>query len=320
MAMAAVPALVGLWLLAGATASPLAILPLAILGYVILQAAGSAIQAAQQTLIPELVDPEVRGRAAGLKSAFDVGGAFLAFALIGALLSRGETISAAIAISVVLVIALALVTRLAPAVERQPRHAEGARLLAIPPGFARLIAARLLFLFGVYVVGRFMLLLVANRLEIPPSRAADETGGLLALFTLVTAGAAIPAGLLADRNGRRSMMVAGAAIAALGVLALAVPAGVPGVIGGGVMMAIGTAAFTAANWAATTDLVPPQEAGRLMGLANIGTGGAAALAGLLGPLIDLAGFTPALLVAGAVTLAAVLPLALPRAATAPGPA
>ena len=46
-----------------------------------------------------------------------------------------------------------------------------------------------------------------------------------------------------------------------------------------------------------------------MGLANIGAGGAAACAGLLGPAIDTWGFAPALVLAVGSTLGALLPLA-----------
>ena len=50
-----------------------------------------------------------------------------------------------------------------------------------------------------------------------------------------------------------------------------------------------------------------------MGIANLGTGGAAACAGLLGPLIDRGGFTPAIVLAVLATLAALAPVG----ATAP---
>ena len=51
-------------------------------------------------------------------------------------------------------------------------------------------------------------------------------------------------------------------------------------------MSFGSAAFSAANWAATTDVVPRHDSARLMGLANVGVAGASAAAGLFGPLID----------------------------------
>jgi hypothetical protein len=52
-------------------------------------------------------------------------------------------------------------------------------------------------------------------------------------------------------------------------------------------MAVGSAAFASSNWAMATDLVRPQDAGRSLGIANFGTAGAAAVAGLFGLFIDV---------------------------------
>ena len=180
---------------------------------------------------------------------------------------------------------------------------------SLPPGFLPLVAARFLFLFGTYAVGRFLLLLVADRLGIDPARAVGEAGGLLALFTLVTAVAAVPVGWLLDGRTGRGLMIAGALVSSAGILALAPALGLGGVLAGGLLMALWTATFMSANWAATTRIVAPATAGRLMGIANLGTGLAAAAAGLLGPIIDSAGFVPALLIAATVSAAAVVPLA-----------
>ncbi len=312
IALAAAPALLGLWLLAGTTG-----LAAAVAGYVVLQLGGAAIQAGQQTLIPEHVDAEARGRAAGLKSAFDVGGAFVAFLVIGTLLASGDLGPTALVVTIVLVGAIALVMALVPRAPASPGSTRGAR--SIPPGLAPLVLARFLFLFGTYAVGRFLVLLVAERLGIPPERAVDEAGWLLALFTLATAAAAIPLGRVADRRPRRALMVPGAIVAAIGIAVLIPTSGVAGVLAGGLLMSLGTAAFVTGNWAATTDLVPAGEAGRLMGIANLGTGLAAAAAGALGPLIEIAGFVPALLVAAIVSAAAVLPILGARMEARPAP-
>jgi MFS family permease len=171
-------------------------------------------------------------------------------------------------------------------------------------------------------VGRFLLLLVAERLGIPPERAAAETAGLLALFTLATAGAALPFGWLADRIPERQLMTFGAVAAAMGIAFLVPVAGVAGLVVGGLLMSLGTAAFVTANWAATAALAAAPEAGRLMGVANLGTALAAAAAGLFGPLIDLAGFGSALLVAAVLCAAAIVPLratSLRRTRTAESP-
>jgi MFS family permease len=297
----------GIWLVAGSTVALVAF------GYLVVQVAASSIQAAQQTLIPEHVERPLRGRAAGLKGAFDIGGSFLAFLVLGALLSSGDTVPAAVAVTAVLVGSLAVLAACVPGIApdklRTSPPAHGRRpLRSVPPGFVRLVASRFLFLFGTYAIGRFLLLLVADRSGIDPTQAADATGGLLAIFTVATAVAALAFGRLADRRGRDGIMVLGIVVSAAGILAFAPSFGVPGVALGGLVMSVGTGAFVAANWAALTDLSPAEDAGWLMGLANIGTGGAAACAGLLGPVIDGVGFTPAILVAAIATAAALIPV------------
>jgi MFS family permease len=311
MAVAAVPAVIGLWVLIGTTA-----IPVIALAYVIVQVSASSIQAAQQTLIPEHVPTRFRGSAAGLKTAADIGGAFVAFLVLGWLLASGELASAAGIVTVLIVVALLIAWAWVPAERRNETHHRAATARALPAGFVRLVAARFLFLFGIYVIGRFLLLLVAERISVDPAHAADETGGLLALFTMTTAIAALGIGPVADRYGRSRTMAAGAVVAAVGVLGFLPTAGLPGVVIAGSLMSLGTAAFSAGNWAAITDIAPARDSGRLMGLANLGTGGAAACAGLVGPLIDAAGFAPAILVAAAATAAAVLPMSRVRRPTA----
>jgi MFS family permease len=307
-AAAAVPALGGLWLLAGSTG-----VLAAVGGYVLLQVAASAMQAGQQALLPEHVDRGSVGRASSLKAAFDVGGAFVAFLVLGAFVGSGAVGAAALVASAVLALGVLLMTMLVPPAPLRPEPAGSG--WAVPPGFVRLILSRFLFLFGTYAVGRFLLLLVAERLGIPAARAADEAGGMLALFTLATAAVAVLVGRRADRLSRRGLMATGAGVAAAGILALVPAAGASGILIGGLLMAAGTAAFMTANWAATVDLVEATRAGRLMGIANLGTAAAAATAGLIGPLIEVAGFAPGLLLAAIASAGAVVPL-VPRPARA----
>jgi MFS family permease len=301
----AVPVVVGIWLLAG-TSGTLS----AAAGYVVMQAAAGAMQGGQGALIPEHVPAAMRGRAAGIKSAFDVGGAFVGFLVLGALVASGDVAATGVLLTLVVLAAVALVWLLVPPVDAGRRSASLQRAAAgWPPGFTALVLSRFLFLFGTYAVGRFLLLLVADRLGLAPVRAAAEAGWLLALFTAATALAAIPFGWLADRHGRHDLMRLGAVVSAVGIAAFIPPLGLPGVVAAGLLMAIGTAAFVSANWAAATDVVAPATAGRLMGVVGVATGVAAAAAGLLGPLIDAVGFAPALALAAVVAGTALLPLA-----------
>ncbi len=294
------------------------------IGYVLVQVAASSAQAAQQGFIPDLVPGERRGTAAGLKGFMDVGGALLGFALLGALLGEGKTAAALLVIAAVLVVMFALTVALVrePAVTYaapvRMSLVDAFRLDRTRPEdrhFMRLVLARFLFLLAAYAVGRFFLYFVATRLGLDPASAAGEAGSLLAVLALITVLAAPPAGWAADRWGRGALMVAGATLSMVGVLLL-IPAGSGATIllGGGIM-ALGSAAFASANWASTADVAPPAEAARYFGLANVGTAGAAAAAGLFGPLVDWAnnrwpdgGYNVLFVVAALLFVASVSPL------------
>lgn len=290
----------------------------AVVAYLAIMSTASSIQAAQQTLIPEHAAATRRGRAASLKTAFDIGGAFLAFLLLGWLMETVGVGGAVVTIGVVLLAAMLVVRIWVPSESTEGRSTEadpGPGPIAWPAGFWQLVVARFLFLFGVYVTGRFLLLLLAERLGIPASSAAGETGLLLAAFTLTTALTALLLGPIVDRVGRTRLAVVGALIAAVGVAIFVPPLGLPGALLAGTVMSVGTAVFVTANWAALTDISPPKEAGRLLAFANLGTGGAAACAGLVGPMIDAWGFTPVLVLAIAVILTAVVAVQRPLPGT-----
>ena len=280
--------------------------------YVGVLVAANVAQASQQGLIPDLVPPRRRGLASGLKGTMDLGGAFIGFAVLGQLLAGGDVwpallaIGALIATTYVASVLLVRESRRASAPVQRPRFTDAFRIdLGEHRAFAWLVLSRFLFLLATYAVGRFFLLFVADRLGIAAETAADEAGLLLAGLTLITLLTAAPAGWAADRFGRLPLMIFGATTSAAGAVLLVFAASELHILLFGSLMAIGSAAFAAANWASVADLAPAPEAGRFMALANFGTAGAAALAGLFGPLIDAvdrmaagSGY-PALLVAAA---------------------
>jgi MFS family permease len=270
-------------------------------GYILIQVTASVAQAAQQGFIPDLIPPQWRGTASGFKGFMDIGGALVGFVVLGQLLEGGQTGLALLAIAVVVVIMFALTVILV----REPTQAAApapSRVTLLDAfrlhvhrhrAFAWLVASRFLFLLGTYAVGRFLLYFVADRLRLDPGRAAEQAGALLGALALLTVLAAPPAGWAADRIGRVPLMLVGALLSALGTLLLMAAASSVQILLFGGLMALGSAAFAGANWALTADLAPPAEAARFFGLANIGTAGAAAAAGLFGPLIDWAnGRTP----------------------------
>ncbi len=267
-------------------------------------------QAGQQALLPDLVPARGRGRGGGLKSAFDVGGAFIGFVALAAVLGNGDPGAAVGVLGAALVASFGL-TVLLVGRSRAPRGAAPRRSLvdayrldvAVHRDLVSTVAARFLFLVGVYAVGRFLLLFVADRLGLGPDAAGAQAGAALALLAAVTVAASPPSGWLADRVGRRPLMVAGGALAAGGIALMPLAPSIELVWAFGALMAVGTAAFSAASWAMLADASQPSESGRLLGIAHLGTAGAAATAGLFGLLIDAAGYGVAFPVAAILTLA-----------------
>ncbi|HET8776955.1 MAG TPA: MFS transporter [Candidatus Limnocylindria bacterium] len=290
--------------------------PAATIGAIAALVGASIAQAGYQPMLPDRLPPRWRGRAGGLKSAFDVGGAMLAFVLLGALIGAGEPLLAGLALAAVLVVGF-VVSGLLAGRRSPPVHIAEP---AVETGFAllRVVAARFLFLLGIYAVGRFLLLFVADRFELAPDAATTEAGMALALLALVTVAASLPAGWLADRIGRRALMVGGGLVGGVGIGLLPAADSLGALIAAGSLMAVGSAAFGSASWAMLADLSPAPRAGGALGLANLGTAGAAAAAGAFGSVIDLAGFAPAFGLAAACSVAgAIVALTLTERTTQP---
>lgn len=297
-------------------------------GYLAIQISASIAQAGQQGLIPDLVDENRRGLASGLKGFMDLAGAMLGFVILGQLLGSAGTLPAIGAIAALLVIAYLLAVMLTP--EDKPSHGAGVTAEPLPlrhifrldlkqqTAFVRLILARFLFLLGIYGTGRFLLFFVADRLGLAADEAAEQAGSLLAGLALITVLASPVTGWLADRLGRVPLMMAGSVLSAASALMLVWAASASQILLFGGLMSLGSAAFAGGSWALLTDLVPRQEPARYFGLANFSTAGAAAAAGLFGPVIDWAesvspgmGFSVLFILAAAAFLASALPVRRP---------
>jgi MFS family permease len=273
------------------TALGTSLLALAI-GILIAYVGASALQAAAQGLFAELFTRERRGVASGAKQFAELVGAAVAFVALARLVVLGTT-PALTAVGGGLVVSY-LVARLLVRERRStavvPEGSLPTGRLGVPRSgrFALLLAERFVFLLATYAVGRFLVYLVSDRLAMPLSSAASITGNLVALLTVVTALSAVAFGYLIDhRSPRAPVSAAGSVLSAAGTLWLLIAADLPGFLVGGLLLATGSGAFASANWAATVDVVDARRAGAQLGFAGVATWGAAAAAGLFGPLIDL---------------------------------
>ena len=147
---------------------------------------------------------------------------------------------------------------------------------------------------SVYGIGHFLLYYMRDRLHV--TSAVGVTSVILTVFTLETALVAIGGGALSDRVGRLPVLWGAALLSALGTLLFIPATTVLLILIGGSIMSIGSGLFAAANWALTADLTSHGTGGRAFGLLAVATGGAAALAGLFGILVDRAGYNPLFLI------------------------
>jgi len=258
-------------------------LPLLALAYIGLQLTSNIAHGPAQALMHDRVPPERMGRASGIKNLFDMGGLVISSLLVGNLLTEDSLGLTLATIAGVLLIS-ALVTLSVqedPAAPTQNRPGEALR---IGSEFRRLIAARLLFLTGVYGIQTFAQYFIRDTL--PHANPVKLTGDLLATIVLTLIGFSLLAGWLCDRFGRKPMHTFASLLLATGSLLMTTAQSAGAILIFGSIVGAGIGLFLSANWALASDLAPPGQGGRYLGLTNIATAGAGALSRLAGPGID----------------------------------
>ncbi|TLM67175.1 MAG: MFS transporter [Deltaproteobacteria bacterium] len=149
-----------------------------------------------------------------------------------------------------------------------------------------------------------------------------EVGAINAAFMLMAGLLAIPAGLVSDRVGRRTVVLGGLLIIAASSFLLYLSATPTAMIAVYLIFGIGLAAFSPAMMSYVADIAPPARLGRAYGMytiaANVAMMLGPAAGGLLGTML---GLRAVFLVSGALTLLMVIVAGtcLPAAAARSGP-
>jgi MFS family permease len=134
------------------------------------------------------------------------------------------------------------------------------------------------------VLQTFALYFIIDVIDHPnPAGVAADLLITVGVFLIL---AVYPAGQLSDRFGRKSVILFSGFVGIAGILVLLVSRSYVGTLVCGGLLGLSAGAFLSTNWALATDLVPAGEEARYLGLTNIATAGAGALARLIGPLID----------------------------------
>ncbi|HUY98185.1 MAG TPA: MFS transporter [Verrucomicrobiae bacterium] len=271
-----------------------------IIPYCALQICSNTAEGAYQGLLPDQVPAPDRGRAAGYYGVAVFVGTAIGFLLTGQLIAVGHLPLALGAAGLVLVLALVATLRWVadgPATGPVPdRRQAWLGIFSFRPrenvDFSWLLASRLLALMGITGLTDFALLYVKDVFfpgagHVIADRASGATSVLLAAVVLTALVVTLPAARVSQRLGRRWMVRAAAWLGAVGTALLIPASSLVMVYGVGVVVGAAFGALLSVDWAFVTDLVPPAEAGRYMGISNLATAGSGILAvTIAGPVLD----------------------------------
>ncbi len=266
--------------------------------YFLLQVSSNFAQGPFQGYVPDLVPARQVGLASGLMGLMLALGTIVGVGLAtvgGAILSDPLTVMALGAVELATMVVL--VTTVREGSEALPRTKPWRQVALSAWGrdilqqrdVLWLLLVRLLFL-GAYNVTAFGLLYF-TRTHGLPAEEADRTLFLTtAIVGVLTLLAALPAGRLSDRFGRRQVIWAASALCAAAMVGVTLAPSPAVAIAAWVPFGIGIGTFLSADWALMADVIPKDATGRYMGILNAGT----AMAGPVfiaagGPIMDLVG-------------------------------
>ena len=161
------------------------------------------------------------------------------------------------------------------------------------------VVNRLLFLAAITSLQTFALYFFEYAFNIISEQAVDLLSKLLVSVGLFLLLSALPAGWLADRIGHKMLLGLSGIVAAIGGFLLLSTIWIPNIsliyVAGGIL-GLAAGSFMTINWSLGTNLVPPEEAGRFLGISNLAGAGAGMIGyGIGAPVADyLNGITPGL--------------------------
>jgi MFS family permease len=152
------------------------------------------------------------------------------------------------------------------------------------------IVNRLFFLAAITSLQGFIMYFLMYAFNITRDEATNLSGRLLLIVGILTLFSALLSGWLADRIGHKRLVGLSGIMAAVGCALLLGTIWVPNlnlIYIAGFILGVSSGLFMTTNWAMGTSLVPPEEAGRYLGISNLAGAGAGMIgAGIGGPVAD----------------------------------
>jgi len=269
--------------------------------YCLMQISSNTAQGPYQAFIPDLVPDGRRGLASGVKTLLEIlGGVALMYplALFMDRYSAGEggywlwlVLGALAVVLLGAMIATILLVKERPGVSGSQLSLFSALYrsfkidVKVNRDFVWFLVSRLLILMAFATLQTFVLYFLRDVVGVANPATATARFSIVAVVGMLAA--VYPAGRLSDRIGRRPIAVTSGLLSALGILLIFFfqESFMLIIICGG-LMGVSFGAFMSTNWALATDLVAKGEEARYLGLTNLATAGGAALARLIGPVID----------------------------------
>ncbi|MET0772731.1 MAG: MFS transporter [Candidatus Limnocylindrales bacterium] len=294
------------WIVAGASLSVLFVVgvagaasALALIGWLLLlQCSANIAQGPYQAYIPDLVPESQVGTASGLVGLVRLMGVIGGTALVS-IGARTDDYATPLIAAGVIQLALATVSVASVRGLDVTEHAEGrpraglgdtlrqvfGRDVMRERSFLAMTATRFLFLMGPAVFVGFSLYYVRDALG--QSGAALQEWLTIGTITVGvgTLLGTLPGARLSDRLGRKVVIRMAAVLTGVGIVLTALAPNPPLAIPGILMLGLGSGAYIAVDWALMTETIPPEQAGRYMGLANIANSVATPMAVLLGGIL-----------------------------------
>jgi Na+/melibiose symporter-like transporter len=268
--------------------------------YCLLQLASNTSQGPYLAFIPDLVPPGKRGLASGVKGFLEIaGGVALLYPIAifmdkysagggGIWLWLSLAVLGAVLLAAMVITMLTVRERPGKAVPPPPAPTAYTSLmtkLREQRDFIWFIVSRLFIMMAFATLQTFALYFIMDVVGAPDPAAATARFSIVAIAGMLIV--AYPAGRLSDRVGRRPITLGAGMLGALAIAFIFLSGqNFTFIILSGGLVGIAFGAFMSSNWALAIDLVPAGDEARYLGLTNLATAGGAALARLIGPLID----------------------------------
>jgi len=220
-------------------------------------------------LLPDLTEPAERGETSGYMQAFNILGTILAFAVAAAVWETSHTLTFVIFAIVITISSSITILTIEEKKSIKPREKEP--LISIVKDFVKekefvkFMITSMFWWFAIGTLQPFFVLFAKNTLGLTESSALIFMG----VFTVILVACAVPAGIFADKIGKKRILSTGVLIAAIGLSIGAFTSNITLIYIAMGMAGLGFGVIIVLNFALTADLLPKGKEGKFMGLGNI---------------------------------------------------